>query len=140
MLRSSGPPPKPDIKRAIDDLLKEDARYDQSENRSAHRENLVRHLRIELRQSETSSLAAQEEDPHSDDETNSCSGFSRNISATGVGLISKIQIQEKAVAMLSIDKLGANSKPLAILSECRWCRPYGDNWFLSGWQFISLKR
>ena len=138
MLRSSGPPPKPDIKRAIDDLLKEDARYDRSENRSAHRENLVRHVGIKLRKNEQSTLGEKKEDPHGEDEP-AYSGFSRNISATGIGLISKVQIQEKSVGVLSIDRLGS-SEPLTILSECRWCRPYGKNWFLSGWQFINLKR
>lgn len=140
MLRSSGPPPKPDIKRAIDEILKEDARYDQQENRSAHRENLVRHVQIELRQNEQSSLSAAEEDSQDDDAPKSHSSFSRNISTTGIGLISKLEIEEKSVAVLLIDRLGTDSAPLAILSECRWCRPYGDNWYLSGWQFINLKR
>lgn len=130
MLRSSGPPPKPDIKRAIDELLKEDAQYDRSENRSAHRENLVRHVQIEIRQQASAG----------DDEPNSLSGFSRNISATGIGLISESPVQEKSVAVLSIDRIGPSTGPLKVLSECRWCRPYGDNWFLSGWQFINLKR
>lgn len=139
MLRSSGPPPKPDIQRVIDEILKEDARYNQSENRSAHRENLVRHVSIELRQTEQTS-ASKVGDSQADDKADSTSGFSRNVSATGIGLITKFQIDDKSVAVLSIERLGPNSKPATILSECRWCRPYGNNWFLSGWQFISLKR
>ena len=135
MLRSSGPPPKPDIKRVIDEILKEDARYNQSENRTAHRENLVRHVGIEFRQSEQSSADGKE-----DSEDELPSAFSRNVSATGIGLVTKSQVEEKAVAVLQIERLGSNAKPANILSECRWCRPYGDNWFLSGWQFINLKR
>ncbi len=138
MLRSSGPPAKPDIKRVIDEILKEDAKYDQSENRSAHRENLVRFVGIEFRQAENSQSSSDNED--SEDETESPSGFSRNVSATGIGLITEFEINDKSVAVLSIERLGTDSKPITILSECRWCRPYGNNWFLSGWQFLSLKR
>jgi len=130
MLRSSGPPAKPEIQRVIDEILKEDVKYDRSENRSAHRENLVRHVAIEMRQSENS-----QDDSNSD----SLSGFSRNVSATGIGLITEFKIEDKSVAVLSIDRLGS-AKSATILSECRWCRPYGDNWFLSGWLFMSLKR
>ena len=129
MLRTNGPPAKPEIKRVIDDILKEDKRYDQSENRSAHRENLVRHVLIELRQTGPS-----------DGKTKPRSGFSRNVSATGIGLITNFKVEDKSVAVLAIDRLGANAKPPAILSECRWCRPYGEKWFLSGWQFLNLKR
>lgn len=123
MLRSSntGPPPKPDIKRAIDAILKEDATFDRTENRSAIRENLVRAISIESRDIE-----------------GIVQGFSRNISATGVGLITGDEVAEKLVATLTIDRL--TGQPTVLLSECRWCKPYGKNWFLSGWQFINLKR
>lgn len=122
MLRSSGPAPKPDIQRAIEAILKEDATFDRTENRSAHRESLVRAISLEIR-----------------DPEETVSGFSRNISATGVGVIHDQEIREKATAVLTIERLG-DTKPTILLSECRWCRPYGKKWFLSGWQFISLKR
>jgi len=121
MLRSSGPPPKPDIQRVIDAILKKDATFDRTENRTAHRESLVRAITLEIRDSEETIV-----------------GFSRNISATGVGIIQDQEIAEKSTAVLSIERLG-NQEPAKILSECRWCKPYG-NWFLSGWQFINLKR
>jgi len=133
MLRSSGPPAKPDIERLINEILKEDAKYDQSENRSAHRENLVRHVGIEMRQSEQSQPAT------AGDEAESMFGFSRNVSATGIGLITEFVVADKSVAVLSIDRL-RTAKTATILSECRWCRPYGENYFLSGWQFLNLKR
>ena len=124
MLRSnSGPPAKPDIQQLIDAILKEDAHFDRVENRSSMRESLVRAVLIEIRDSEATIPA-----------------FSRNVSATGIGLITSLPIDEKAIAVLSIDRIGSDSRPGAILSECRWCRPYGKNWHLSGWQFVSLKR
>jgi len=95
MLRSSGPPAKPDIERLINEILKEDAKYDQSENRSAHRENLVRHVGIEMRQSEQSQPAT------AGDEAESMFGFSRNVSATGIGLITEFVVADKSVATVS---------------------------------------
>jgi len=124
MLRSnSGPPAKPEIQRVIDAILKEDAHFDRIENRSAMRESLVRAVLVELRETELSIPA-----------------FSRNVSTTGIGLITNQPFDEKAIAVLTIDRIGKDSRPAAILSECRWCRPYGENWHLSGWQFINLKR
>jgi len=122
MLRTSnvGPPAKPDIQRVIDGILREDSNFDRNENRSAHRENLVRAVTIEVREPEST-----------------INGFSRNISGSGVGVVTHENVIENSIAVLEIASLsGPNSK---ILAECRWCKPYGD-WFLSGWQFISLKR
>jgi len=121
MLRTSGPPVKPEIQRAIDSILKEDSNFDRVEARSAHRENLVRAVMIKIRESESQITA-----------------FSRNISATGVGLITGEMIQERSSGILKIAQLVGPD--LSILADCRWCKPYGDSWFLSGWQFIALKR
>ncbi len=123
MLRTAnaGPPAKPDIQRAIDGILKEDSNFDRNENRSAHRENLVRPVEIEIRETETT-----------------VSGFSRNVSGSGIGIITKEPIDEKAIGVIKI--AGLSNNDLTILSECRWCKPYGEGWFISGWQFINLKR
>ena len=124
MLRTSnaGPPAKPDIQRAVDKLLKDDTNFDRNENRSAHRENLVRAVDIEIR------------DPQA-----TISAFSRNISATGIGVITKESLVGNPVAVLTIAGLGEKDD-VTILAECRWCRAYGKEWFISGWQFINLKR
>ncbi|MFK7767569.1 MAG: PilZ domain-containing protein [Mariniblastus sp.] len=123
MLRTAqtGPPPKPDIKRAIDGILKEDLNFDRNENRSAHRENLVRPIQIEIR-----------------DPEKTVNGFSRNVSATGIGVITSHPIDNNSIGLLKIGGLSNNDT--SILSECRWCKPYGEGWYISGWQFINLKR
>lgn len=121
MLTTSSGPSKPDIKRVVDDLLREDLYFDRNENRSAIRENLVRPVVIEVRDSDVKT-----------------SGFSRNISSSGIGVITDASISEGTVAVLKIDRL--HGVPITILAECRWCRPYGDDWQISGWQFIKLKR
>lgn len=123
MLRTSHisqPKIKPEIQRAVTSVVKEDTDFDRINNRSAVRESLVRAVKIENKDSESSIIA-----------------FSRNISATGLGLITSEPIDQNTASTLKISRL--NDPDLAILSECRWCKPYGEGWYLSGWQFITLK-
>lgn len=121
MLRTTGPPAKPDIQRAIEGLIKEDSNFDRLENRSAHRDSLVLPISIQMRESQET-----------------LSAFSRNVSATGIGVITQDPIDDKSVASLKIAKL--DGEVLTVLAECRWSKPYGKSWYLSGWQFISLQR
>ncbi|MEM7784422.1 MAG: PilZ domain-containing protein [Planctomycetota bacterium] len=121
MLRSGSIQAKPEIGRLVDELTKEEKEFDRTESRSAHRTSLVRAVEIDIRDLE-----------HNID------GFSRNISATGIGLITGEPITEKTVATLTISRLKGSTT--GVLSECRWCKPYGEKWFLSGWLFISVKR
>jgi hypothetical protein len=119
MLRISNGPAKPDILCAINELLHEDSQFDRNEDRSAMRENLVRPITIEDRES-GEKIAA----------------FSRNASASGIGLITNLPIPERRVAVLCIERLyGPDTFMLAV---CRWCKSYGKNWHFSGWQFINL--
>ena len=121
MLRSEAGRSNPDIERAIKDLLAEDANFDRNENRSAHREHLVRHLRVEIRELEQVIDAV-----------------SRNISVAGIGIITDQDIASGTIAVLGIERLkGPTTK---IIAECRWSRNYGENWFISGWKFQNLKR
>ena len=122
MLRTSESPANPEIKRAVDNLLLEDSNFDRTENRSAHRQHLVRPVDVLLRES-----------------GESVSAFSRNVSATGIGIITHQPIDDGTVAVLTIARL-ALDHDTTILAECRWCKPYGENWFITGWQFIGLKR
>jgi hypothetical protein len=121
MLRNSGPAAKPDIQKAVDRLLSEDVSFDRYDNRSAHRKHLVRAVEIELRESGEIIHA-----------------FSRNISGNGIGVITHEQLQTDTIAVLRIAAL--TGEDTHVLAECRWCKPCGEKWFISGWQFISLKR
>ena len=121
MLRNSDASAKPEVQRAINKMLMADANFDRYENRSAHRENLVRAVQIEIRESK--------EIVHS---------FSRNISGAGIGLITHEQLESNVIAVLSIASL--EGEDTQILAQCRWCKPFGAKWFLSGWQFIGLQR
>lgn len=121
MLRTSGPPSNPELQRIVHELLREDLNFDRTDNRSTHRDTIVRPVVIDFRDC---------------DET--IAAVSRNISANGIGLITDKPIDNQTVAILRISKL--TGKDETILSECRWSKAYGANWFLSGWQFINLKR
>ena len=121
MLRDNGPATRPDIQRAVDRMLSEDANFDRYENRSAHRKNLVRAVEIELRETQEVMHA-----------------FSRNISGTGIGVITHEEFATDAIAVLSVASL--DGEDTRILAECRWCKTLRKKWFLSGWQFISMKR
>ena len=121
MLKKCGPPAKPDLKRAIDKILLEDTNFDRYENRSVHRESLVRAVQVQFRDSDEVVQA-----------------FSRNISAAGIGLITHEELQADSIAVLSIASLDGDDTP--VLAECRWCKPFGVKWYFSGWQFIGLQR
>lgn len=121
MLRTDSGPVKPDIQRVVDELMREDTHFDRNENRSAIREHLVRPVVIEIRETEQV-----------------ISAFSRNISATGIGLITDQEIPERSVAVITIQRL--HGPDIKILAECRWSKGYGEKWKFSGWQFINLKR
>ena len=112
---------KPDVKRIVDELLLENSNFDRTDNRSAHRDYLVRPVTIEMRFSDYS-----------------LTGFSRNISPTGIGIITSQPVSEKSVAVLKIARL--KGKDDELLAICRWCKSYGGDWHLSGWEFLSVKR
>lgn len=122
MMRTTpGSSANPEIQRVIEALLREDTNFDRTENRSAHRDHLVRPVIINLREGDAAITA-----------------FSRNVSASGIGLITDTPIDDRTVADLEIIKLEGSSE--TIIAECRWSKVYGLNWHLSGWQFINLKR
>jgi len=115
----SGPVP-PEIERAIKDILKEDARYVLTEMRSRHRENLVVPVRIVMKD-ECVEL-----------------GFSRNISTAGICLITPQPITVGVLAELELYRL--QGTPMTISSDARWCRPFGLDYFMSGWKFLSISK
>lgn len=120
MLRSSVQE-SPEFKRVVDSLILSANNFDRFENRSAMRESLVVPVRVALCDSEVS-----------------LPGFTRNISNSGVGLLLPTEVNEGASAIVTMERADGVGKH-RILSECRWCKPYGEAWVLSGWRFIHLK-
>jgi hypothetical protein len=120
MMRTSGPTVSADLNHMVQGLLREDLDYNRTENRSAHREHLVRSVSIK---------SLDMEEP--------VTGFSRNISNSGIGIITGSKVHERTTATLTIECL--DGREVKVLAECRWCKRYGKNWQISGWQFLSLR-
>ena len=66
------------------------------------------------------------------------SGVIRDLSSTGACIIAEREFDEHDKASIEIFRL--NGEPKRILSECRWCKPFGDNFWLSGWQFVTVEK
>jgi hypothetical protein len=109
------------LKRVVDRLLKEDESCEH-ERRSVHRTPLVRPVTV---------LVAG-------DEERKLLGFSKNISPLGIGLILEAPLAVETIAKLSIHSL--INRPVHIRSEVRWCKPFGNDWYLTGWRFITEVR
>lgn len=120
MLRTSLPPYNEAVKIVVDQLLRED--YEVAYNRrTSYRSPLVRPALI---------YVPDEEKPRS--------ACTRNISADGVGMLLDAPLADGQTMKVQIHTLsGPNPK---LLSELRWCVPFGANWYLSGWKFIAVAR
>jgi hypothetical protein len=64
----------------------------------------------------------------------SWSAFSREISASGIGLLHNMPLPKGRVYELTIGRDGTGCSCTA---EVVWCRPAGEGWYLSGWRFVS---
>lgn len=109
----------PEIERLIKEIVRDDARYVLTEMRSMHRENLVVPVTLIFKDG-----ARQ-------------NAFSRNISAVGVCLIGKEPIAENQVVDLEIYRL--NGKPDRVSADVRWCKPFGKEYYMSGWKFLQVR-
>ena len=63
---------------------------------------------------------------------------SNNLSQTGIGLIHDVELQVGRMAVLTIHRL--HEDPIQIRADVRWCQPFCDSWFASGWRFIVIER
>lgn len=119
MLRSSAPNANAEVEIAVRQLLTEDTRFDDLERRTSHRDQLVRPVRIEL-----------SEDCHP------LVAVTRNISTHGICVLTDRVIAEGVTARISVHCL--ESGPTLFLADCRWGRPYGIGWYISGWHFVNV--
>ena len=108
----------PELERFVKEIVKEDAKYVLTEMRSRHRENLVVPVAMVFKDGKR------------------LHGFTRNISPVGVCIIGKEPLAENQVVELEIYRL--NAKPTTISAEVRWCKPFGEDFFMSGWKFMRL--
>lgn len=111
----------PELEVTVKQLLVEDALYEQNERRTVHREFLVRPVLLELRET-----------------AEKFEGFTRNISYLGVSVVTRKPILPQTIAKIEIYRL--NSGPSIFLAECRWTSPFGDEWNVTGWNFLNTCR
>jgi hypothetical protein len=62
------------------------------------------------------------------------SAMTRNISETGIGLIHHCELPTTDVWLVITGRAG---KPVKVPARIRWCRSMGDQWFISGGEFLS---
>ena len=61
--------------------------------------------------------------------------FSRDISTNGIGVVSQMELRPQTVGWLTINLL--NRKALTLRARVLWCEPFGDGWYLTGWEFLD---
>ena len=105
------------VKRLIDKESRNEC-----ERRSVHRTPFVRPVTVRIIGDDDKTITA----------------FSKNISPKGIGLILEDAISDGAGAKLTIHSL--KNQQVHVRSELRWCRPFGNGWFISGWKFIAEER
>lgn len=114
---------RPEIESLIDEIIRENARY-KRELRSFHREPLVCPVIISF----------------DDEESEEQHCVSRNISPAGISLISSFEFKQGVVAPLEIYRLTKLKSTPRIVAECRWSKPFGEEYWMSGWQFLRLQK
>lgn len=109
------------LEELVNRLTDEESRGEY-ERRSVHRTPFVRPVTVRIIGGDDKKLLA----------------FSKNISPRGIGLILEDAIGEGTIATLTIHSL--KKQQIHIRSELRWCTPFGNGWFISGWKFIAEVR
>lgn len=112
---------KQEFVHLVNKMLSEKVEFDR-EMRSHHREPIVRPVVVKYE--------ADSSDEHH------C--VTRNISAAGICLISQFAFPERQSAILELYQL--KGLPVDVLAECRWTRPFGPDYWMSGWQFVTIKK
>jgi hypothetical protein len=108
----------PAIDEMVRELLEEDRKRVQVERRSLHREPFVRPAIVVL----------------SDAPCFRLSGFTRNISSRGVGVVLDGALPEGISVRLFIHRF--QRPPTGVICGCRWCDEYGNGWYAVGMNFL----
>ena len=120
MLTSTSQYVSPEVERLINQVIVDDARYDR-DLRSVHREKVVLPVNLKFMNG-----------------LPSISAFSRNLSVSGACLITRQLIELDTTVMLQIYRLDGRTSQ--VVAECKWCKPFGQEYWMSGWQFLRLPK
>lgn len=64
------------------------------------------------------------------------SGFTRDLSDTGVGLMHKVRVSPDDIATITIGRLWDG--PVSMKCRACWCTEGQSGWYQSGWQILSV--
>jgi hypothetical protein len=119
MLRSSSGFVSKQVEILIKQINSEDSRFER-DLRSVHREKVI--IPAEVILSEVESLSA----------------FTRNLSIQGACILSEKEIDRGVKATLKLYRLSQEAS--SVFAECRWSKPFGRRYWVSGWQFLQVKK
>ena len=105
----------------VQSLLNEDQLFSLRERRANARQNFVRPVKL-LFPSRPKEIL---------------SGFTRDLSDGGVGLIHKFEVTRDDLALLTINRLWDD--PVLLRCKACWCTKSENGWFQSGWQIVSVE-
>ena len=110
-----------DFQSVIQELLNEDQLFSLQERRNNNRQNFVRPIRLMFTDKPQTVL----------------SGFTRNLSDTGIGLIHKFKANTNHQAYITINRLWDD--PTVIRCKAAWCDKCENGWYQSGWEILSIE-
>ncbi len=64
----------------------------------------------------------------------SLTGFSRDVSAEGIGLLHSFPLDPKDIVVVFS---GPNRKRVKLQIRIAWCKSFGDGWYISGGRFVA---
>lgn len=102
-------------------LLNEDQLFSLQERRINSRQNFVRPVRIICLSRPKDVL----------------SGFTRDLSGTGVGLIHRFELEAGEQALVTINRLW--DEPVVVKCKVAWCTKSENGWYQSGWEILSIE-
>jgi hypothetical protein len=102
-------------------LLNEDQLFSLRERRNNARKNFVRPIRLVFNDRPDTVL----------------SGFTRDLSDNGIGLIHRFQATPGDLAYVTINRLW--DEPVIIRCRVAWCSQCENGWYQSGWEIASVE-
>lgn len=69
-----------------------------------------------------------------ENDTHQYSGFIRDVSPVGLGLLHGTPMDRKVIAVTTQFR---DDPPVSVRLKIAWCRPCGEGWFISGGHFVE---
>ncbi len=109
------------FQEVIQALINEDELFSLRERRDKHRKTFIRPVRIVF----------------GDRPQEFLSGFTRDLSDGGIGLMHRFDVETGDHALISINRLWDG--PVTFKCKACWCAAGASGWYQSGWQIVSIE-